>query len=316
MVNKKFIRIVISIAIILYLLSKISFSEIRGMIQSSRLDYLVLAFSFIIIGIFISTFKWKLLLSTKTIKARYIELVRFYFIGMFFNSIMPSSIGGDVIRGYESSKEYGNKSKVFSSIFMERFTGLIALISFAVVGLSLEISKFCFTGVVLILLVLIGVTVSIAILIYDKKNIKFFKCLYLPVLNLFERFDLKDKSEEFYDAVNEYKNYKSVILISLLLAFVFQFISISYTYILSLSLDININFIYFFIFVPIITCITMIPVSVGGLGIREVSYMYLFTKVGMTISEAFMVSIMRFFLALVVSLIGGLIYLDYNRSID
>jgi len=316
MVNKKFIRIIISVAIILYMLSKISFSEIWCILQNSRLDYLILAFSFIIMGVFISSLKWKLLLSTKSIKARYIELVRFYFIGMFFNSVMPSTIGGDMIRGYESSKEYGNKSKVFSSIFMERFTGLIALISFAIVGLFLEISKFCRTGVILILFILIGATIGIAILIYDKKNIKFFKCLYLPILNLFERFDLKDKSEEFYDAVNDYKNHRSVISTSLLLSFIFQFISISYTYIMALSLNININFTYFFIFVPIITCITMIPVSIGGLGIREVSYVYLFTKVGMTISEAFTISIMRFFLALVVSLIGGLIYLDRNRSIN
>ncbi|HEC91972.1 MAG TPA: flippase-like domain-containing protein [Candidatus Atribacteria bacterium] len=311
---KKFIRGIISAVLILYLLSKISFAELWYIIQFSRLVYLFLAFFLIVIGVFISSFKWKLLLSIKSARASYLELVRFYFIGLFFNSIMPSTIGGDVIRGYELSRKYGGKSEIFSSIFMERFTGIIALISFAIVGFLLETSKFYSPDIILILLLFIGLTIGIIIVLYDKKNIKFFGYFYLPILDMFEKFELKNKLERLYDSINDYKNYKSIVLKSLFFSFIFQFFSIISTYIIALALNIDIYIIHFFMFVPIITCISMIPISIAGLGVREMSFVYFFTQVDLTASESFMISITGFLLVVMVSLMGGLMYLDYARS--
>ncbi|MCK4822914.1 flippase-like domain-containing protein, partial [bacterium] len=65
---------------------------------------------------------------------------------------------------------------------------------------------------------------------------------------------------------------------------------------------------YFFLFVPIISVLTMLPISLNGIGIREGAFVFFFTKVGISSAQALSMSILTYTIVLLASLIGGLIY--------
>ncbi|MBM3255830.1 MAG: hypothetical protein FJZ08_05970 [Candidatus Omnitrophica bacterium] len=88
------------------------------------------------------------------------------------------------------------------------------------------------------------------------------------------------------------------------------------SYITALSLGVNINPIYFFIFIPVVGAITLLPISIGGLGVRENITVLFFASVGVSHNLALAISLLNSFFILIFGLIGGLAYvltLRYRR---
>jgi hypothetical protein len=85
----------------------------------------------------------------------------------------------------------------------------------------------------------------------------------------------------------------------------------------SLALNQHINIIYFFIFVPIIILVALLPLSVGGIGVREGAYVYFFSQVGVSASEAFILSLLLYVVMMIgIILPGGIIYVVEGISIE
>ena len=79
-------------------------------------------------------------------------------------------------------------------------------------------------------------------------------------------------------------------------------------YLIALSIGLKIKIVYFFIFLPIVGAITMLPISLGGLGLRDAATIYFFAKAGVSRDSAFAMSLLNFSFILVYGAIGGLIY--------
>ena len=75
----------------------------------------------------------------------------------------------------------------------------------------------------------------------------------------------------------------------------------------------DVGLVPFFIYVPIINVVSMIPVSLNGLGVRENSYVILFSRVGLSGEVSLVVSLVSFFIVFLFSLIGGLFFVFQRR---
>ena len=98
--------------------------------------FIPLLVGLIVANYYVSSIRWKFLLvhkNSENITVKY--LTSLYFIGSFFNNFMPTSMGGDVYKIYALGKKIGNNADAFVATFMERFTGMIALILISYFGL-------------------------------------------------------------------------------------------------------------------------------------------------------------------------------------
>jgi uncharacterized protein (TIRG00374 family) len=75
-----------------------------------------------------SCFKWKILLDARGPKVRFRNLVRIYLIGYFFSNLLPSTVGGDVVRSFYAGKEIGDQTYSAVCVFLERFTGILFML--------------------------------------------------------------------------------------------------------------------------------------------------------------------------------------------
>lgn len=82
----------------------------------------------------LSCVKWRVLLGVCGHRLPFGAMMRFYFIGYFFSNLLPSSIGGDVVRSWYCGERIGNQADAAVSVFLERFTGLLMLLFLAVFG--------------------------------------------------------------------------------------------------------------------------------------------------------------------------------------
>ena len=111
----------------------------RRFIFASGKWYLLMVSGVLFIGTMVTSFaRYKILLDAVGIHLRLSDVVRIGFIGCFFNTFMPGSLGGDLIKTAYVIRESGKRAEAIASVMMDRVLGLLGLISIGGVALSLS----------------------------------------------------------------------------------------------------------------------------------------------------------------------------------
>ncbi len=123
--------------------------------------------------------------------------------------------------------------------------------------------------------------------------------------------------QNVFKEMRGFKQHKSVIIKNLFLSIIIQLIGPVCGYLTVIAFHLNVNIIYFFVFVPIIGAVTILPISIGGLGVRDYLTVLLFSSIGLSKDSALALSILSSFFLLLYSVIGGLIYVLtlHNRRV-
>jgi uncharacterized membrane protein YbhN (UPF0104 family) len=274
----------------LYLFKKIDITHVLNtLFLINPLIFLSASFLYILSS-YISTLRWKIFLPQQHLKVS--ELFSLYLIGSFFNNVLPGIIGGDLIKIFMIKEKAGLK-KALASVFMERYTGLFALllIGFAFFCLfykNLPQHRLMWSVPLSFLSFILA---SLFLLLLGK--IKFFK--------------------EFHDYVLSFT--RKQILQAIFYSFLVQFTIIVSVYVIFLGIDISVSFIEVCIFLPIIILISMLPISVSGIGVREWCFIIFFGK-SFGKAQVVAVSLLWFMSQVFASLVGGVEYLKFKKTLD
>ena len=228
---KTLIKIIVSVGLIIYLITKkIDKNELITNFKLLDWRYLPLMILTIIVHYIISSFRWKsLLIHENSHKISRWYLFKLYFVGAFFNNFMPTSIGGDVYKVYRLGKDIDDPFMGFSSVFTERFTGIMMLF---LIGL-LSLSKHLGWGVLVLLIwVISGFIIGFNVLRILSKKIKPLKKLY--------------------DALSVYKDHPKVLIVAMITSLAIQFLSISTQYLTFMALGVKLNIFDALMFFPLI----------------------------------------------------------------
>ncbi|MDZ7836852.1 MAG: lysylphosphatidylglycerol synthase transmembrane domain-containing protein [Actinomycetota bacterium] len=226
-------------------------------------------------------------------------------IGIFLNNFLPSSIGGDTYRAYDAAQlKNSSWPKSLTVILMERGTGVIALVCFVMLSLFLGFSLTDLNSIFVVVIILFVVFGIFLILLLNPRLLK-------PLNFLFKiKFmrKIKDKLRSIMEALTALKN-KKVLVLLVFLSFLMQFNVILHYYFAALALKIDISFVSFLFMVPIVLLVAMIPISIGGIGIRENTTAYFLTSFGVLASKAAIFPLLILFMLLAESIIGGIMFL-------
>lgn len=118
---------VISVAFFWVLFSFVQTDELFKIFQNIDYIYFFLSFALVPVMVIVSCLKWKIILNLHSRKVPFFRLIRIYLIGYLFSNLLPSTVGGDVVRSYYSGKLINNQSFAAIAIFIERFSGLFLL---------------------------------------------------------------------------------------------------------------------------------------------------------------------------------------------
>lgn len=303
-------KILFSIILIIILLSQINFYDLVNLLLTVKIKIYLITFFITIAGIFLSSYKWHLLLKSQKIQIFFKKLNQLYFIGFFFNNFLPTSIGGDAVRGYYLSKNLNIKLSVsLASITVERIVGVAVLFFFILIGafLNWELVKKLNIAYILYLVILAFLVLSAFLFNGKLKKIINFGFNFKILNRLFGRL------KNLYEAVNIYRREKKVIFQSLALSFIFQGMIVINSYLYILAIGNHISMLKLIFIIPLISLISLIPVSVNGIGVTEGAFVYFFTQIGLSPIEALSIALLSRGVKLGVSLIGGIIYSFSNK---
>lgn len=287
-------KILVSSGLLYFVISKTGADKVISTLKGINPLAFLLAVSIYIFAIYISSLRWRLLLHEEFGLRKLFSL---YFIGSFFNHLLPGIIGGDAVKAYYLYKDTGKGGPAIASVFMDRYIGFTALMF---VGLSafpfgLRYFRGSYIEWILPLMVLLFLLGSFIIFgLKAGKRVRFLSGLY--------------------DYFSLYKGKKPVLLKTFFLSLIVQVVIVFAVYVLSLGLKTEVPLLPLFIFVPIISTISSIPISISGLGVREASFVLLFGSLGIQPAEATAVSF-AYFLSVATGSLPGLIeYLRYKKE--
>ncbi len=299
------LRLLVGIGLLsfLFLFKKISWGEILNIVREINIFYIAFIFliSFFLIGI--SCFKWQILLRYRGIKVGLLRLIMLYIIGYCFNNFMPGSVGGDAIRGFVLGKRIKSQVESFASVFMERYTGFIALVgvSLAVSLINYEIWK---EPRLASLLILVFIILLLSLLLIFNRKI-FDKVKESILLKRMGK--IREKLVRFYEAIHSFRSRK-VMASALLISLIFHLTTSVNVLVVSLGLGLDVRVIDVFLVVPLILLVSMIPVSIAAWGVWEGAFVYFLGLVGVSAPEALSLALILRAKNLIVALMGGIIF--------
>ncbi len=298
-----FVKIGISGAILYFLFSNIN-SELFFETALSINPLFPIGTGLIFMGTqVLSVQRWRTILA-KDIPMPYRKLLSYYFIGMFFNNFLPTMVGGDVIKGYYLYKTSRRGDVSVTSIFMDRYSGFTALIFLTTIAVIIGYPVIRGTALPGFFVLLIGGYVFASLVIWVGPLHNWAMALMAKI----HFYGINKKIDSLYKALMGYKSHPDILIKVFSYSLVVQAGVIICYWLLGIGLGMELSLIYFFLFIPLATVISMLPVSLAGLGIREGAFVYLFTRVGATPEEALTLSLMWFAIMVVVSIVGGVEY--------
>lgn len=272
-----------------YVLSKAGISRVLTMISNIPL-HIFIASVLIYIGCqVISTYRWRLLLMDKY---PFWRLFWLYLLGSFFNTFLPGLVGGDAVKAYYLYKESGKGTQAFASVFMDRYLGFASLMIVGIVAYPFGFSYFKGSW--------IEWTLPLLVLSF------FFGSLIVFGFRLGNRFKAMG---DFYEYFHTYARNKALIVKIIALSSVIQVVIICAVWMLSRGLGQNLSILPFFIFIPMITTIATLPISIAGIGLREMTFVTFFGFVGLRPEEATALSFAWFLSITAGGLLGVIEYL-------
>ena len=281
---KILLRVGISSALIIFLLSTQDFSKIKDSLLSFNFIFVVIALLSLLAGTYISSIRWKPILKASNINVSEWFLFALYIKGYFYNNFLPTQMGGDVYKSVALGNKIKDQSTALFSVFMDRFGGLVVLLILALFGIG---SLYGLLGVFASLgLLIVGLMLYFPVLKIAAKKVKFLK-------------KFEDASKLF---ISDKQNGFLVLTYSLLV----QIFSFFTTYTLFLGLGTVLPLGKVFAFLPIAALSSLIP-SFNGYGTQETVYAYLFATAGVTATLSITASIMNHIVRLIMSLVGGLL---------
>ncbi len=301
------IKILISFTFLFLVFRKIDTSMLLETLRGCYLPIALFALTILVLLSFLLALRWFVLLKNhiRSDKLGYMNLWKLTMVGILFNNFLPTGSGGDIAKVFYLVKGEEKKLLIGSSVLIDRFIGAITVITMGVCAglftphIPLQ-TKY--------LLIILMACLLFILLFFSKK--RFASVLSAPFKNLLPK-RLRMNLKNIYDAFNKYLSSGRRFLQAMVVSFILQSISIFTNYLMGLALLWGQGTVpgisLFYIYVPLIWTSTLIP-SLGGLGIREFTYVYFFAG-HMGEENAFALSILFLLSVIVQSIIGAVILL-------
>jgi hypothetical protein len=228
---------------------------------------------------------------------------------IFFNNLLPSTVGGDVIRIRDTYRIGKDKGGAAAAVFVDRLLGIFVLMSFMIFSLLISEKFHHFFNIKYYWKNWTIISFCVFVSIYLFRNN--FKKIYLYLRNS-DMIVVKKSygiAELFINLLIRYNKNRKLLYTSIILSFVLQINVVVYYYLISVGVGIDIPIKEFFVVVPVSIFFMMIPVSINGLGLRENIFAIMMSFYNVSSHRAIAISWSDYCMVLLLGIIGGIVYI-------
>lgn len=308
------LKFFIAIIALIYVVYLVDWERSVKVLRQADIRWLLSAFGLSLLGLYFAAFRWVILLRAAKKLYSVVSAYRAYLTGTFYSLAMPGVIGGDATRIWLCHRTIdASISLVAATVLLERVLGVLALLFLLSVGISFFPITTRGLGVGIVpTLALLGLCGIIALPFLVRR------------FSISQQFQGRCADNRFITWILKASKglapLKTVrvthLLSALILSVIFQLFDIAVTYSIAQALEIKLSTSMLLVAMPIVYLATVLPISPGGLGVREGALVFVLAQFGISAADAALLALAVFVNRAAVGVLGGLQYLVGGKKIS
>ncbi len=300
------LRLLVSVALLAWILSRAHLPDLMERLSDARWSWILAAFAVNSAGNLLGAWRWRVLLRSQGRRISVPYLFGSYFVGLFFNNVLPSSIGGDFFRATSAKRKGGGTlTENLTVVLVERMIGLLATLMLggaaALSGRAGDLDPRIGWALGLALLgSIVGLYLALSAPV---------RALALRIVGRIPIGAIGRTVGKMLAAFELFSRARGALLANLALSLGFQFLLIVHFWMIQFAFGESLPFLTFVVVVPLVFFLMMLPVGINGLGVREAAFVELLGRAGMDPETALALSLVSYAIAVGQGLLGGLVYL-------
>lgn len=300
------LKISLSIALILWITQGVALDSVFAVITESSASLLILAFSLFFVGYMIAAFRWRTLIRVQDGDAPIFFLVRSFMVALFFNNFLPSTVGGDVVRMYDSWRLGNTKSDAVTVVLVDRFLGVIVLFCFALLALVFDETVASEVPFITAWVAAGLAGMGIATWLVLKIPVSITQRLSSAKSGVMAR--IGGILEKVHRSFQAYRQARSAVLRALGLSVLLQVNVVVHFILVARAVGIDVPAESMFLIIPVAVFIMMVPISINAIGVREAVFVFLLSLYGVQSVEALAFAWIAYSFTLLQGVLGGLVF--------
>lgn len=297
------VKIGVTLGLFYWLAAKVDVNQLPAILELVPPGYIVLAAVAHFIVFLLGGIRWWLLLRPVGLRLPFRRVMPSYLLGVLFNNLLPTSVGGDVVRVVHLKIAGVDAQALVSATIVDRIIGLAALLCMAMLAVLLAPASSHMTSLTMTLAVLSAVTAAGVYLLFAPFTARVIELLGQRFAHTRIRRWLLEVVQLCHACASAWPRIVGAFLLSMLL----QSVLIMVYYLLARALNIQVPVIVLFALIPLVFIAASLPISVGGLGVREATLVALLSLVGVPAQSTIALSLLYLLVLIAASLPGALV---------
>jgi uncharacterized membrane protein YbhN (UPF0104 family) len=307
------LKLTVSVALLAVLFSRLDTSRLWEGARHASLPWLIVALAIYALNVAASTWRWHILLSAQDVRLRRRTLFQSFLVANFFNNFLPSNIGGDVIRIRDTAVVARSKTLATTVILVDRGLGLMGLVLISALGATMVVNlqgqaaspiwpSWLWAGF------LLGAAVT-APVVWAPEGVG----RLLQPLTVVHPEWVGSRIQTLTSALGRFRERPGALVSCFAGAILVQALLVLFYLSVVHALTLPVSPWDLAVIVPLSFVIQMLPVSVNGFGVREATFSFYFTRLGLPIESAVLLSLVATALTMLFSLTGAAVYVTRRR---
>lgn len=308
------LRVAVSVALLAVLLSRVDREALWTSLRHASLPWLAIALVVYFVHVLTGAWRWHLLLGTQNVHVPQRDLLSSLLVSYFFNNFLPSNIGGDVVRIRDTARPARSKTIATLVILTDRVLGVIGLFLVAAVASTIAFETRGSAGApilpVWLWAILFVGTAAVAPAVLSPTQL----CRLLAPLTRLHPEWVGGRIETLTLTLHRFRARPTVLATCFTGAVLVQTLLVVFYLAVVYALDLPVTVWDLAVIVPVSLVVQMLPVSLNGLGLREATFSYYFTHIGLPNHYGVVLSLVAAGLAMLFSLSGAAVYMARGRA--
>jgi uncharacterized protein (TIRG00374 family) len=298
------LKLSITVGLFYIILTQVKIDAVMAAFSDLNLYWVMCVLLVYPVRLMLQTVRWKILLNDHGVDAPGWLLLKRNWIGRFLSNFLPGRMGGDIYRIFGRVDFAVDKSTLASSVILDRLLGIVALLSYVCVAGVFQASIVMQTGMGnLIAFSSLGIVLIVPWFLTHAP-----RQWLLRMSNRLPDGKPKKVILSLVDALIEGTRKKRTMVYAFIISVVFHLLSAVGSYCSLRAMGFDVSLLSVVLIIPLVNLIAQVPISLNGLGLREGAFALLFTAVGVPAAVAVGAALVDRAVAVLMSLIGGLMY--------
>jgi uncharacterized protein (TIRG00374 family) len=308
MTRGRAVRIALTLAVtggcLAYILWQLDVGRTVRILVHADLAWFVGAIGIMAVGVPPMAWRWQKLLAARGIHERLPWLHRAYFVSYTAGQVLPTAVGGDASRIFETSRRHpGRLGDVTAIVLLERALGGVATLILAAIGFALAVGTYDVGAYLWIEAAFVAGTLVLAVVFFSRAARRPLR-RFVPVLR---RIRLERPLRAFYEGVHAFRGHVRLMLWVLLLTLVVQGVRVLSIWMAGRAVGVELSPRPYYVMGPLLFLVILVPFTINGLAVREAFFVSFLTQLGVDKESALATGFLFFVVTIALSIPGALV---------